>query len=183
MTASAQLTGSLKELQNRFNSVTDISADFKQFTNGKLSISGKFFYKKNHKLRLELKNAVIISNGIDNWNYNKSENKVVISSTDENDPGIFSLEKFVFEYPANCNVKESVENGASIIALEPKNGSLNFSSAMLFPNNNLLEKLVIIDNGGQKYLIEFVNIKLNAGIPDSKFNFTPLEGTKVIDLR
>jgi outer membrane lipoprotein carrier protein len=183
MNSSAQVTGLLKELQNRFNSVTDISADFKQFTNGKLSVSGKFLYKKSNKLRLELKNAVIISNGSDNWNYNKKENKVVISSSDENDPGVFSLEKFIFDYPAKCSVEESIENGANIIKLVPKNSSLNFSSAILFPNNNLLEKLVITDTGGQTYLIEFTNIKLNPGLPENKFNFTPSEGTKVIDLR
>lgn len=183
MNSSAQVTGLLKELQNRFNSVTDISADFKQFTNGKLSVSGRFLYKKSNKLRLELKNAVIISNGSDNWNYNKKENKVVISSSDENDPGVFSLEKFIFDYPAKCSVEESFENGANIIKLVPKNSSLNFSSAKLFPNNNLLEKLVITDTGGQTYLIEFTNIKLNPGLPENKFNFTPPEGTKVIDLR
>lgn len=182
--AIPQESGALKNLQDEFRNVEDISADFKQFNNGKLSLSGKLLYKKSNKLRLELKNAVIISNGKDNWNYSKKDKKVVVSDHDESSPGVFSLEKFIYDYPSRCNITESNENGSIIVNLKPKGSDLNFSNAKLYPNSeNFIKKLIISDMDNNQYLIEFSNLKVNSGIADGKFNFVPPEGTKVIDLR
>ena len=46
----------LTNLQDKFNEVKDLSAEFKQSTNGKSVISGKFFFKK--KISLELNSKI-----------------------------------------------------------------------------------------------------------------------------
>ena len=68
----------LKNLQSSFDSLKDFSADFVQLNNGKVNIEGKFFFKKENKLRLELKNLIIVSDGKTNWNYNKRQKKVIM---------------------------------------------------------------------------------------------------------
>ena len=55
----------------------------------KINFDGKFLFKKENQLRLELKNLIIVSDGKTNWNYNKKQNKVIITNYDENDPPQF----------------------------------------------------------------------------------------------
>ena len=42
----------LKNLQDKFDKVKDLSAEFKQSTNGKAVLNGRFFFKKEDKLRI-----------------------------------------------------------------------------------------------------------------------------------
>ena len=70
----------LKSLQNKFDSISDLSADVNQKSNGKSSLSGKLFFKKENKLRMEFGNQTIIADGTTSWNYNKKDKKVIISN-------------------------------------------------------------------------------------------------------
>ena len=58
-------------LQDKFNKITNLSAEFNQTTNGKAAMNGKFFFKKEDKFRIELKNSTLVSDGITNWSYNQ----------------------------------------------------------------------------------------------------------------
>lgn len=177
-------SNALNQLQNKFRTIQDFSADFKQFTDGRVGLSGKIFYKKEKLFRLELKNLLIVTDGKTSWNYNKKSNKVIISNYDENDQTVLSIDKFVFDYPAESNVLEEKDGEEVVIVLNPKNNKLNFQKAKIWTDkNNLAEKLLIVDLSGNSITVEFSNYKLNQSIPNSKFNFNSSEGTKVIDLR
>ncbi|MGE5859653.1 MAG: LolA family protein, partial [Ignavibacteria bacterium] len=89
----------LKSVQEKFNNINDLSADFARYSGGSEKLSGKLFYKKENKVRLELKNSTIVSDGETNWNYSKSGNKVVISEFDDSDPSALSLPKILYKYP------------------------------------------------------------------------------------
>ena len=82
VSVSAQDKGKdiLDAVQKKYKSINDLSADFKQSTNGKASLNGKIFFSKGNKLRLELENSTIISDGTVIWNYNKGQKKVVINN-------------------------------------------------------------------------------------------------------
>ena len=175
----------LKVLQNKFNSINDLSADFVQLTNGKINLEGKFYFKKTNKLKLDLKNLLIISDGQTNWNYNKSQDKVIIGNYDENDPSALSLKKIIFDYPEKCTVSDFEESGARIIQLIPKKDSgINAEEITLWLNKeDLVKKIEIKANTGNLLEFRFSNYKTNSGIPDKEFSFNPHKGTKVIDLR
>jgi len=174
----------LESLQKKFNSTKDITAEFVQSSNGKVILSGKFYFKKKNNLRLELKNITIISNGETNWNYNKTENKVIISSYDENDPSVLSLNNFINVYPSECNVELQNNNGQKILMLTPQKEGLNFKSVKIWlDNDNLISKMIIEDLNNVSVRIDFSNYKLNTNLPDSLFTFVPPKGSKVIDLR
>ena len=61
VTAQSKPADVLAKLQHKFNNVSDFSSDFKE--SGKGSLSGKFYYKKKSKFRLELKTMNIASDG------------------------------------------------------------------------------------------------------------------------
>ena len=174
----------LKALQDKFNSINDLQADISQSTDGKQNLIGKLLYKKENKLRFELKNHLIISNGTTSWNYSKKENKVIISSVDEESEGIFSVKKLIYEYPSQCELSLEDEGGQKILTLVPSSTSLSFNYLKLYVNSdNLISKVLLSEGASSLSLVNISDYVLNKNIPDSKFSFTSPEGCKVIDLR
>jgi chaperone LolA len=175
----------LDSVQIKYKSITDLSADFKQSISGKTSINGKIYYSKGNKFRLELKNSTIISNGITLWNYNKGQNKVVINNASGSDPSSFTIEKFLYDYPSKSSVTLEKENNQNVLVLVPQNDSkMNFKKTKILVNQEYLIIQVNVENlSGTITTFQFSNYKLNQNITESRFSFSPPEGTSVIDLR
>lgn len=173
----------LKALQDKFKTINDLTVDIVQKSGGKEVLSGKLFFKKENKFYLELKNNFIISDGSTSWNYNKKENKVIINEVDETDPSFFSFNSIVYDYPSQCSL--STEKGGEILVLIPNdNSDLNFNKAKLWINKeSLVDKIILEGSGPAETEISFSNYNLNQNLTDSKFNFSPPEGSSIIDLR
>jgi outer membrane lipoprotein-sorting protein len=175
----------LKAVQDKFETIEDLSANIRQSTGGKESLSGKIFYKEENKFYLELKNLNIVSNGSTVWNFNKKENKVIINEFDDSDPSALSLSEIINEYPEESNLTYQSANGKDILVVVPKPGSdLNFERAKLWiSKDNLIEKISIERTSSGDIVVELSNYKLNQNLSDTKFTFIPPEGSTVIDLR
>lgn len=182
---NAQENSYLKDLRDKFNSINSLSANLVQLTDGKVNLEGKFLFKKENKLKLELKNFMIVSDGVTNWNYNRKQKKVIISNYDENDPSAISLKKIIFDYPSKCAVSETKNSGIPVIELKPEaNSGINAQSIKIWMNgDNLVQKVLIKSNTGSELEFRFSGYKINPGLPDSEFSFTPPEGIKIIDIR
>jgi len=180
----------LKKIQTKFKSINNFSADFSQTISdpegkqgGKLS--GKFYYKRKNKFIVETKNQSIISDGITVWNYNSRQKRVIISSLSDESTS-FSLERYIFDYPVLCNIKSAgIEGKEEIIELVSKdNNNIEFKSAKIWKtSDDMISKMEIIDLSDAKYLLKLSNIKTDQDMSDSKFNYTPSKGIKIIDLR
>ncbi len=173
----------LKSVQSKYNSINTLSVNFTKTSGSKEDFSGKLYLKKENKLRIELKNNTIVTDGETFWNYNKKENKVIINNYDTEEPTELSLNNFIQVYPSKSNVISGEEGGYETLTLEPKNSELNFNSAKLYINNDNLVEKVIIDSNSGKSSIVLSGYKLNPDIPDSEFSYSPAKGIKVIDLR
>lgn len=175
----------LKKVQNKFNSIKDISADFVQQTNGRESLKGKIKFKQKDKIRIELGNIIIVSDGKTNRSYNKKRNKIIISSIDKENPSLFSLRKLIEEYPQLSKVSEKKEKNTFILKIEPKiNSGLNFNYAELYFNTVYQIKKIVIKGAEYGTLkIMFSHYKENSGFKDSIFKIIPSKGTETIDLR
>ncbi len=175
----------LKEVQEKYTSFNDFTAQFTQLINGKKAVEGKILYKKENKLRAELKNNTIVTDGETIWNYDKRNNKVIINYYDENDPSLISFNKVLFDYPSHCSLSSSKENGKTVLTLTPdKNSSLTFTGAKLFiDDKGFVENVVVEDPPAGTLNIKLSDYKINQNLSGSKFTFTPPEGSKVIDLR
>lgn len=181
----------LKKAQTKFNSIKSFSADFSQTiisSEGKVvgKDVGTFTYKRKNKFIVDQKKSLIVSNAESVWNYDKVNKKVVIS-TFYDDPTSFSIERFIFDYPALCRlkfVKEESNDIEKVIQLIPKDDVLDLKEIKIWLNNsNLLSKLEVVDLLDIKYIFSFKEIKENPEISDSRFTFYPPKGIKIIDLR
>jgi len=174
----------LKAMQNKFSSMHDFSVEFSQEVNGKTFMTGTLSFKKENMLRLELKNLLMVSDGITNWNYNKKEKKVIISSYDDKDGSLFSPKKFIFDYPSQCKVKELTEEGKSYLLLIPKSASLSFKQAKVFAaSGQTLQQVIVTGTDGSIIAFHFSNFRANQNFDKEKFILQIPQGTKVIDLR
>lgn len=178
----------IQSLQDKFNSINDLQADFVQHIKSgldadKFKIEGKFYYKKGDRYKIEIKHKYIISNGTTLWNYDSNLNRVVISDAND-DLNTFSLNKFVNEYPVQCTVLNIDSwQGYNGIKLVP-NQNLGFSEVQLFAgDDNILKRIVIKDFTNTEYDIRLSNVEINSGLSEDLFDFSPTNGTEIIDLR
>ncbi|MBE0538872.1 MAG: outer membrane lipoprotein carrier protein LolA [Ignavibacterium sp.] len=174
----------LKSLQNKFDSISDITADIVQNAGGKSVGNGKMFFKKDNNLRIEFGKQTIISDGITTWNFNKKDNKVIISNYDETGSGLLSINYLVYQYPSECDLSLLSEGSNPILVLTPKSKRNNLGEVKLYiTKENLIDKVIVSNPATGIMEITFSNYKLNQSLPDSQFKFTVPEGTTVVDLR
>ncbi len=173
----------LKSIQQKYKSISTISAEFKQLTDGKVNLEGNFYFAKNNKIRLELKHSIIVSNGVTNWSYNKSENKVIITNYDKENPPLFSVDNLINTYPAMCQVSSELLNGKNVLVLTAKNLSLKFSSIKIWLNGDDLIDKLLINSSGKTIEMTFTDYRINQKLNESKFSFNPPKGSSVVDLR
>lgn len=180
----------LKKVQEKFKSIDNFSAVFNQTIydeSGKASVkmSGTFSYKRKNKFIVEMKNSAIVSNSKTIWNYDKKLKRVIVSNFND-DPTSFSLERYIFDYPSLCRVKNVAAQNSEeqILELIPKNDNLDFKSVKIWLSKNyMITKMEIVDLNDMKYSFQLSDIKENQEISDSKFTFYPPKGTQIIDLR
>lgn len=179
----------IQKIQTKFSTVEDIKANFTQkiissLDETPITLTGKFYFKKENNLRIEVKNSIIVSNGNTVWNNNKTMNKVIISNY-EGDYTSFSLPEIINSYPRLCK-KEIVSNlsGVTVIKLTPNDNQLSFKTALISVNkNDIIEKIQITDFNNMEFIFGLDSIKLNTKLSGQLFNFEPTEGVEVIDLR
>lgn len=174
----------LKSLQNKFDSISDISADIVQKSGGRLTGNGKLLFKKDNNLRVEIGKQTIIANGETTWNYSKKDNKVIINNYDEAGSGLFSINYLVYKYPTECNLNLLSEGSQQILVLTPKSKRNSLGEVKLYiSKENLIDRVIVSNPATGTMDVSFSNYKLNQKLPDSQFSFTAPEGTTVVDLR
>lgn len=174
----------LKELQSKFDSIEDLSADITQSVGGKTNLQGKIFYKKENKLRFEFKNIIVVSDGETSWNYNIRDNKVIITNYDTEGTNVLSIEELIFKYPEECDISAYEFEGRSVLEFIPQTSTLNFSSVKLWiDDNNLVSRALFEDPATGLVQIDLSNYLLNSNLPESYFLFTPPVESEIIDLR
>ena len=174
----------LAELQSKFDSIDDLSADIIQSVSGKTNLTGKIFYKKENKLRFEFKNILIVSDGETSWNYNIRDKKVIITNYETEGTNILSIEQLIYKFPEECDVSAYDFEGKTVLEFVPNTSSLNFSSVKLWvDDNNLVTRALFKDPATGLIQIDLSNYKLNSNVPDTYFSFTPPGESEIIDLR
>ena len=174
----------LINIQNKFDSIADLSAQIAQSVNGKVNLKGKVLYKKENLLRFEFENMLIISDGETSWNYNKKQNKVIITDYENEGNKILSIRQIIFEYPEDCELSTFESEGKRVLELIPQDDIFSFNSVKLFiDSENMITKILVDDPATGTIQIDLSNYQLNKNLSDSYFQLSPPEGSQVLDLR
>jgi len=174
----------LKNIQDKFGSIDDLSAQIVQSVNDKVNLKGKVFYKKENHLRFEFDNMIIVSDGETSWNYNKKQDKVIITNYENEGNKILSIRQIIYDYPEDCELSTFESEGKTVLELIPRDDTFSFTSIKLFVNSEyLIIKVLVDDPAAGSIQIEISNYQLNNNLPNSYFSFIPPEGSQVLDLR
>lgn len=174
----------LQNIQDKFNSINDLSAELTQSVNGNVSLKGKIYFKKENRLRFEFKNILVVSDGETSWSYNQKDNKVIITDYESEGNKILSIRQIIFDYPDDCEVSTFQSEGKTTLELIPNDDTFSFNSIKLYVDKDyLITKALIDDPATGEIEIDLSNYQLNKNLSESFFQFSPPEGSQVIDLR
>lgn len=174
----------LEKIQEKFNTINDLTANLTQSVNGNVNLKGMVYYKKENNLRFEFKNILLVSDGVTYWSYNQKDNKVVISDYESEGNKILSIRQIIFDYPEDCEMMTYESSGKTVLELIPTNDTSSFNSIKLFLSSDyLITEALIDDPAAGEIGIDISDYKLNNNLPEALFVFTPPEGSQVIDLR
>lgn len=176
--------GELEKLQKRFDALEGFSVTFSQMSNGKKGLSGKVFYAKGNKLRMELRNVLIISDGESVWSYNKKQKKITVTALEGTELSLLNLPELIHEYPKNAAVEEKTDNGRTQIFITPKSKNAQYSKAVVsVGGDGLISEIMVNGKNTGESLITFSSYITDKKQPASLFVMDTPEGVEVIDLR
>lgn len=184
----------LSRLQRKYESLRDLSASFTQVVRfgvmqSTQTFGGKLWMKKNNKYRIEMDQQTIVTDGQTVWTYSELNRQVFID-TFRDDPKSITPERLLATAPKNYFAsligKEQLDGVETIVLkLVPKDSKSSMKSMKLWidPSSWLMTKVEVLDASETLTTYGAKDVKINAGIDDGLFRFTPPPGVDVIDLR
>jgi len=181
----------INELKAFLKASTSLSADFKQVSinkSGQVSqtSTGQFYLSRPGKFRWNYQKPFvqeIVSTDGKVWFYDADLEQVTVKQLDDSlgsTPALLLTgevdvdEKFILE-------EQGSEENLNWVRLSPKNEESGFKYILIGLNHGQLGGMELSDNFGQLTRIYFSDIKLNPGLNDALFQFTPPKGVDVFE--
>ncbi|WP_151809151.1 outer membrane lipoprotein chaperone LolA [Acinetobacter soli] len=144
----------------------------------KVARPGKFFWETSTPSK-----QTIVTTGKTVWIYDPDLQQAIRQSLDEqvaNTPALL-LSGNTNQIMQSYRVTQP-DRSKTYYTLYPKDSEGAFQSLTIsFGANKAPSLMILQDSLGQTTYVRFNNVKLNAAIPASTFNFTPPKGTDIID--
>jgi chaperone LolA len=184
----------IAKLQHKYDGLTDATISFTQemqfaVTKNEQSFSGKLWMKRGNRYRIELEEQTIVTDGVSVWSLNKPNNQLFIDKY-RDDPKSLSPERVLTRLPetytpALVGKEKTGEEELTIVKLVPKvkNSAVKWMKVWIDTDRWLMRKAQICDAGENLATYRVVEMKINTGLPDAQFTFTPPATVEVIDLR
>ena len=154
------------------------------------SLYGELYAQKGGKMRLSLKDNIIISDSESIWNINPGSS---VSISDYEMTSDFSLETIFFDLIKELNpsslstINKSNSSDKYNLKLEPKNGSSYVekikSMNLFFDSSQSITKVQVNSQDGNKITYVINLLELNPKISSDKFTYKPDGNIEVIDFR
>lgn len=181
----------IQNVQNVYKDITDAKASYTQtikFSKSKAQTSsGTLYIKKEKKYRIETGSQTIVTDGNTSWSYTPSKKQVVIDNYKETGNS-FSPNKYLFQYPENfysdlTGTEKISGKDVYVLSLKPRESGYVKSAKLWVGKDDWMIKKIVITTDESTSTYSVKNIQTNTGVSNSKFTFTPPEGTEVIDMR
>jgi chaperone LolA len=195
LTSSAQTAQEVMEkARKKYETLADVDLKFSQsvrFPSSRVEqrIEGTLLMKKGNRYRLETDEMTVVTDGAVLWSYSRATGQVIIDHFSADERG-FSPEKILSSTPADVGAtllgKERVGGTSCHVLKMTPAGEGSFIRTMklwVSEADHLTRKAVVTDANGKESTYIITEIRVNIGVPDSRFSFTPPEGAEVVDLR
>lgn len=143
----------------------------------KVARPGKFYWQTNAPAK-----QIIVTTGKTVWIYDPDLQQAVkqsLSAQVSNTPALL-LSGNAQQIMQAYHVSQPDANKANY-SLTPKNKDSAFDRLNISFSGNAPSSMVLVDTMGQTTSIRFSNVKINSGVNNSIFQFTPPKGTDIIE--
>lgn len=184
----------LERVKKRYDAINDAELKFTQHTRYEVSkleqrSTGTLFMKKKNKYRVEFEDRIVVTDGATVWSYNPVQKQVVIDKF-KIDPNVVTPEKLLTsapqDYYASLAATEKIGTVQTrVLKLVPKddNSAIRILRLWVDEATWLIKKVELVDMGGKQTTYVVNDIKVNTGIPDSRFTYQIPDGVEAVDLR
>jgi len=189
------ITRIIKELQKKYEQIANLSADFNQIDQFKLTgsenqTSGKIYIKNGIKFRLETDEQTVVTDGKTVWTYSRMNNQVLIDRVKEGEGSLLPRD-LLFKYPRDyyATLLEETKIGGEkfyCIKLDPKEGVQGYIKTMkiwVHTKSYIISKIEYIDFNNNVTVFEIRKADTTTVLSDSLFLFEPGSEMQVVDLR
>ena len=185
----------IEEVQERYDELEDMEADFKQIQSFKLTGSknetqGKIYIKDGEKFKFESEDQTLVTNGESVWRYNAVSKQLVIDEVRKNSSALLPrdmLFRYPKEYYSTLLREEQINNKIYfVIKLDPKEGVHGFIKSLKIwveDDNWFIQKVETTDANENLNTFEISNLKINQKRKDSFFVFQTKEDMNIVDMR
>lgn len=177
-----------KKLKDKYGKIQSISLKF-QSRNSELI--GSIKAQKGNKYLLDYSSRLIFCDGKSVWNYDKKENKCIITDYDEDASGSLSIEKFFFDFldkyhPATLT-EETSSKGTKLFVLKLQQSdehSTNSGALKLWvdPKSLVIRSIDLHESNGQN-IIDINELQTSQKTTGKKLEINLPEKVTIIDLR
>lgn len=196
--ASTGGTEALARLEATCSRTRDLSAQFHQTATNKSlgqvqEASGVVLLKRPGKMRWEYRQPeprLYVTDGKQLWAYDPIDKQVTVQEVSQ----AFSSRLPLAFLAGDCNVRRDfevsqVENaatratpGSAILSLTPIQPEAGIARMLLEVDlqTGTIQRATLFDAVGNTTVIALSEVKLNTGLPDASFTFTPPAGTTVV---
>ena len=185
----------LDKVQSFYAGASDFQADFKQTYTyriyGRKKVStGRVYFKKPSKMRWDYEvpiKRIFVADGSHLWVYEPEEAQVFKRTLNSSQLPValrfMKGEGKLSEDFIVTRVTATTQKNHSVIHLKPRVPSPDFVLLQITINRDTgaVSSSMLTDPTQNTNRIDFVGVKVNQGLPDAGFSFTPPEGVQVID--
>ncbi len=179
----------IREVEAKYSSVKAIKASFVQVTRssvyGDEEQAGNVVLKRPKKMRWDFTSGgkkQFVSDGNTMWVYTADANQVIrydnVGESSQADALLQSLDRLdeVFK----VDLVDDQNAPGHVLSLQPKKQGQVKGLRLELDGGLLMKRVVITDQYDNVTELRFSDVKLNAEVPDSAFNFKPPPGAEVI---
>jgi outer membrane lipoprotein carrier protein len=188
----------VKKLQKFYDDTSDFSSDFEQKYTYKAygrsqTSKGKVFFKKAGKMSWNYTKPTtkyFITDGSDFWVYEPEEKQAYKAKLEESQIPVAltflsGKGKLLDEFTAKLLTGDprALTPTDYVVELTPKKGETDYKKVVMIVNSAdfSLAKIFVYDPTDNENQITFKKTKVNKGIPDTQFKFSPPADVKIVD--
>jgi len=182
----------IQQIDSTYLHLQDLQMNFKKEMKSEVfkevkPVKGVIYLKQPDKFRMESSEEIIVSDGQVVWTYTKELQQVTKQKVQSGQKFNFLsfLEDMQTKYEAELLGAEKVEGAeCKKMLLTPRERGADFEKLTLWVDGKsyLIRKMELQDLTGNKTRFWFTEIKINPGLPKSRFEFKPPGKIELIDL-